>query len=87
MAPWEIIRKFNMQVTILFFGQLTDIAGNQLILNDVKDTDELKKELTNRYPALTNSKFILTVDKRTVAENTVLNQNSTVALLPPFSGG
>jgi sulfur-carrier protein len=76
-----------MQVNILFFGQLTDIAGNQLTLYDVKDTDQLKTELKRRYPALAQSKFILTVDKRTVTENTILNQDSTVALLPPFSGG
>jgi sulfur-carrier protein len=76
-----------MHVNVLFFGQLTDIAGSQLTLNDIKDTDELKKELTKRYPALAQSKFILTVDKRTVIENTILSQNSTVALLPPFSGG
>jgi sulfur-carrier protein len=76
-----------MQVNILFFGQLTDITGSQLVLQEIRDTDALKAELNKRYPALVNSKFIITVDKKNIVENTILNDNSTVALLPPFSGG
>jgi sulfur-carrier protein len=84
---WKINRKRNMQVNILFFGQLTDITGSQLVLQEIRDTDALKAELNKRYPALVNSKFIITVDKKNIVENTILNDNSTVALLPPFSGG
>jgi sulfur-carrier protein len=76
-----------MQVNILFFGQLTDIAGSQLTLQDIADTDGLKSELNKLYPALINSKFIITVDKKYITGNTVLSDNSTIALLPPFSGG
>jgi sulfur-carrier protein len=80
-------RKINMQVDILFFGQLTDIAGSRLTLQDIPDTNGLKTELYKRYPALNGSKFIMTVDKKNITENTVLSDNSTIALLPPFSGG
>jgi sulfur-carrier protein len=32
-------------------------------------------------------KFVVAVDKKTITENTMLNDHCTVALLPPFSGG
>jgi sulfur-carrier protein len=76
-----------MEVNILFFGQLTDIAGSKLVIKDVADTDALTEELTKRYPAFARSKYIVTVDKRVINTNTVLHNNAIVALLPPFSGG
>ncbi len=77
-----------MQIRILIFGQLTDVTNNsELVLDNIKDTDSLVKELNNRYPELAYAKYILAVDKLTIASNTVLNDGSTIALLPPFSGG
>ncbi len=77
-----------MQIRILLFGQLTDLTNSsKLTLDNINDTDSLVKELNNRYPALAHAKYILAVDKLTIASNTVLNDGSTIALLPPFSGG
>lgn len=76
-----------MQVKVIIFGQLTDITGNSLSLNDVTDTDSLLKVLNRQYPALADKKFVVAVDKQVVTGNTSLTDNSTVALLPPFSGG
>jgi len=39
------------------------------------------------YPEFTQTKYLIAVDKQVIKENTVLNNKSTVALLPPFSGG
>ena len=77
-----------MQVNILIFGQIADITGtNNLTLENVNNTEELLKRLKNNFPALLDSKFAVAVDKKIITENTALGNNSTIALLPPFSGG
>lgn len=76
-----------MQVEVLFFGKLVEIAGASLVLNNVTSTDELQEQLCLQYPALRAEKFIIAVDKKTISTNTSLTDHCTVALLPPFSGG
>lgn len=72
----------------MIFGQLADVVSDHaLIIHDIADTNNLVKELNNRYPALTQARYIIAVDKQTVTTNTTLKDGSTVALLPPFSGG
>jgi sulfur-carrier protein len=76
-----------MPVNIIIFGRLTDIAGSSLTLENATDTNSLVKELHSRYPTLADAKYVMAVNKMVVHENTMLTENSTVALLPPFSGG
>ena len=76
-----------MPISILIFGQLTDIAGTSLSLKDIPDTDSLVKKLNELYPELSEKKYVIAVDKQVVTTNTILNDNNMVALLPPFSGG
>lgn len=77
-----------MKVNILLFGQLTDIAGRDAFtLENIPDTDSLLKALLYAYPALINSKYVIAVDKNIISGNSLLADNCTVALLPPFSGG
>jgi molybdopterin converting factor small subunit len=76
-----------MSIKVILFGKLSDIAGNSVSLKGVTDTDGLINALHKNYPALANTKYVIAVDKQVIKENTVLNNNSTIALLPPFSGG
>ena len=77
-----------MQVRIMIFGQLTDIINTStLTLTDIVDTNSLVNELNKLYPALVGSNYIMAVNKQTIATNTILKEDSIVALLPPFSGG
>ena len=76
-----------MPVNVIIFGQLTDIAGSSLALENIADTNSLVKKLHILYPALADSKYAIAVNKKVVNENTTLTENSIVALLPPFSGG
>ena len=72
----------------MIFGQLIDIIKNkELVLTGIDDTKSLISELHKRFPALTDTKYMMAVNKQTVMENTVLKEDSIVALLPPFSGG
>ncbi len=76
-----------MSVKIILFGKLADIAGGSVSADNVADTDSLINALEKEYPEFTKTKFLIAVDKQVIKENTVLNKKSTVALLPPFSGG
>jgi molybdopterin synthase sulfur carrier subunit len=77
-----------MNITIILFGQLSDIIGHEtLMMSEVLDTDQLQVQLKQHYPGLAASKFVIVVDKQLVQENTRLNEDNIVALLPPFSGG
>ena len=76
-----------MPVKIIIFGQLTDITGNSLSLDNITDTDNLVRELNKLYPTLADKKYVIAVNKQVVTTNTVLTNNNIVALLPPFSGG
>ena len=72
----------------MIFGQLTDIINsNELTLTGIADTNSLVSELHKRYPSLANAKYMMAVNKQTVITNTILKEDSIVALLPPFSGG
>ena len=75
-----------MSLKVIMFGKLADITGNSVSVIAV-DTDSLINILHKDYPALANTKYVIAVDKQIINENTVLNNNSIVALLPPFSGG
>ena len=78
----------KMKVNVLIFGQLKEITGaGAMVLENVSDTDEVMNELKSKFPKLSDSKFVISVDKKIINENVELNGGSTIALLPPFSGG
>jgi molybdopterin synthase sulfur carrier subunit len=77
-----------MTVHIILFGQLSDIIGvDKITIENSLDTDSMVKSLQNTYPALTQSTFVIALDKKIISSNTLLTDQCTVALLPPFSGG
>ena len=76
-----------MKLEVLMFGKLADIAGNSFTVNDVSDTDSLINTLHKTYPALAKANYVIAVNKQVITSNTLLNEGSMVALLPPFSGG
>jgi sulfur-carrier protein len=77
-----------MAITLILFGNLVDITGHtNLLVEDVSDTDGLKQYLHQHFPALATAKYAVAVDKKMINANTLLNNGTTVALMPPFSGG
>jgi len=77
-----------MKVNIILFGQLVDITGvDSFVMEDTFDTNCLVISLQKSYPAIMNAKYLIAVDKKVIEKNTLLPDNCTVALLPPFSGG
>jgi molybdopterin converting factor small subunit len=77
-----------MEINLLAFGQIAEIMGQSArkILG-IKDTNSLVKKLEEEFPALVKMKYSIAVNKKIIQENTTINVNDTIALLPPFSGG
>ena len=77
-----------MQINLIIFGRLTDITGKStLTLSGIPDTNALVKQVHELYPLLAVNKYVIAVDRTIISGNTILQENSTVALMPPFSGG
>ena len=77
-----------MEISLLSFGQVADITGNDnLKIPDVKNTNELNEFLAKAWPQLQSIKYSIAVNKKIIRENTQLQDEDTVAILPPFSGG
>jgi molybdopterin converting factor small subunit len=77
-----------MQVHLTLFGQLADITGRkEMILQGIPDSETLIKTLNDMYPLLANTKYAIALNKKVIHENTILNGDQNIALLPPFSGG
>lgn len=77
-----------MKVNILIFGQLTDITGSKnLIVKEIDSTDKLVQHLNTIYPDMVNKKYLIAVEKEIISFDTALNNNDTIALLPPYAGG
>jgi molybdopterin converting factor small subunit len=76
-----------MSIKIILFGKLADVAGSSVSVDSAPDTDSLMHTLHKKYPALANTKYVIAVDKQVINKNTTLKSKSSVALLPPFSGG
>lgn len=76
-----------MSIHIRIFGQLAVLKGkNELTINQLTDTDQLRKNFQDLYPALKNISYLVAVDKKITRENMVLEPDATVAVLPLFSG-
>lgn len=78
----------EQELHILVFGQLTDITGStKIVLPLVADVTALKELLQSQYPQLGAISYVIAVDKKMSTAGTIINPASTIALLPPFSGG
>lgn len=77
-----------MEINLLAFGQIADITDkSSWKIAGIKDTNELIQKLEEQFPALSTTSYSIAVNKKIVQENTTFNENDTIALLPPFSGG
>ena len=78
----------EQELQILVFGQLTDITGTgRVTVPMVHDADSLKELLLKQYPELSGISYVIAIDKKLINGNISLSASSSIALLPPFSGG
>lgn len=77
-----------MKVNILAFGQVAEITGkNSWSFSDVRSTAEFTEKLLGQYPDLKSVQYLIAVNKKIIHGESILQNDDTVALLPPFSGG
>lgn len=74
-------------VKVLFFGLTRDIAGRSEKHYKAGELNSLMVQLTDDFPALRSCRFRVAVNGVISNGNADLNENDTVALLPPFAGG
>jgi len=77
-----------MEIEIIAFGKIAEfIRGQRISLTAVSDTEQLRKYLEDSYPLLSGTKYKLAINKRIIQQKTAIQNNDSVAIMPPFSGG
>lgn len=80
-----------MNITILLFGITTDLLkASSLSLSIEKNSSikALKKLLLDEYPQLSKiNTYTIAVNESYASDETILNENDVVAIIPPVSGG
>jgi molybdopterin synthase sulfur carrier subunit len=77
-----------MKVKILFFGILQEAVGKQeMIINDINDSETLQNHLTSLIPGLKDYTFRLAINQEFIDSNCTLKEGDIVAAMPPFAGG
>ncbi|MGW1453572.1 MoaD/ThiS family protein [Salegentibacter agarivorans] len=75
-------------LTVKAFGMIAEkLPEQEFEFPKKKDTEELLNSLYNEYPDLKELDFSLAVNQQLIQQNTLLEGNEEIALLPPFSGG
>ncbi len=74
-------------VKVLYFGEARDVAGRSEEMLITTDTASLRKQLTEKYPAMRSIPFRMALNRRLLNEESMLNKNDIIAILPPFQGG
>lgn len=80
-----------MKISLLSFGIAKDIIGQRFVdleLTEGISVAELRAALVQRYPRLSELASVkLAVNSEYATEDSLLNDNDEVALIPPVSGG
>lgn len=80
-----------MKIRILTFGIAQDITGAaqvELVVPETHSVADLRQALYKQYPALQRlSSLLIAVNAQYSADETLLQENDEVALIPPVSGG
>ncbi len=80
-----------MRIKILFFGMSKDLAvenGGSLEIDEDMKIDAFRSFLQEKYPLFSQmDSFSIAVNEAYANEDLILNENDTVAIIPPVSGG
>jgi molybdopterin synthase sulfur carrier subunit len=77
-----------MEIDVVFFGVLTEVTGTpRKHYRGIKSFDDLRHRIEDDFPNIIHYNFRIAVNNEISDENPDLNENDTVAYLPPFAGG
>ncbi|GEM63695.1 hypothetical protein SF1_16770 [Sphingobacterium faecium NBRC 15299] len=74
------------KIKILAFGPLAEIMEKEFLMEAV-DTKMVLDTLVQQFPSLGDRKIALAVNGKIRKDVVLLQDQDTVALLPPYSGG
>jgi sulfur-carrier protein len=77
-----------MEVKVLFFGVLSEVAGyNVKLYNNVNSVGDLRLRIEDDFPEMAHYNFRISVNQQIISGDTLLNDGDEIAYLPPFAGG
>ncbi|NTE02036.1 MoaD/ThiS family protein [Agrobacterium tumefaciens] len=77
-----------MKLEIISFGKISEfISHQQMEIQYVANTDQLKTYLETSFPELAGMKYKLAINQNMIQSNQPLKNEDKVAIMPPFSGG
>ena len=77
-----------MKIKVQLFGMLSEKAGALSVeVADVENTDEVMRQLIERFPSIQGMQCNISVNQTIYKENVDVYDGDEVALLPPFAGG
>jgi molybdopterin synthase sulfur carrier subunit len=80
-----------MMIIVKYFGAVADVTlkkEERLYLEDETNSiSGLKTRLEQHYPEIKNIAYTFALNHTAVTEDTLINENDELALLPPFAGG
>lgn len=75
---------------VLYFAEIKELVAKQseeiAIANELT-VEQFKSNLLEQYPMLKNKTYQVAVNEEFVKDDDIVQQNDTVALIPPVSGG
>lgn len=77
-----------MKIKVLFFGILAEKAGSSmLVVEDVKNFNELKLKIESGFLFLKTMKYIVAHNFKLIENNIDLKDGDEISFMPPFAGG
>jgi molybdopterin converting factor small subunit len=86
--PWIVKMNLIMDVSVLFFGVLSDVTGmHRKHYQGIDSFADLKHRVEDDFPEIVHFNFRIAVNNKIVNEEPLLSQGDEIACLPPFAGG
>jgi molybdopterin converting factor subunit 1 len=80
-----------MKIQVLLFGIVTDLLGTSSFVAEVSNrisVKDFKEQLKQQYTNLKHlDSYAIAVNETYATQETVLQENDIVAIIPPVSGG
>ena len=77
-----------MQVKVLFFGVLAEVAGTaSRLYSDVSSLSSLQVRIQDDFPEIVHYNYRISVNNEIINDDPPLADGDEVAFMPPFAGG
>lgn len=78
-----------IKLNIQYFGMIAEKTGmsEEILKSSSCTVKELLEELENKHAQIKGLTFKIAMNNKIVQENQTIENNSTIAIMPPFAGG